>query len=125
MHSNCLIRITGITAALLLLGPTFATAEEGATNTDVEFVQVEENAAFTEWDADGSGDIDQDEWTAGFDARRGLRNEEDIDRDGALSEDEYTQSLYRDYDGNGDNIIDTEEWSAFQDDAGDGGLWDL
>ena len=102
----------------LLGGVALAASLAGGTT-----VYAEENG-FGEWDADGSGDVSFDEWDTGFDDE-GLYSDWDADGDGALSEDEWGEGVYGLYDEDDDGAWTEEEYNNWEDDAGDGGWWDV
>ncbi|WP_421684086.1 hypothetical protein HKW98_06630 [Stutzerimonas urumqiensis] len=81
-------------------------------------------AEFDEWDADNSGVLNFSEWDAGFNDEN-LMTGWDSDKDGMLSNDEYSQGIYNSYDADGSGDWNEEEYNGFADDSGDGGVLDV
>ena len=67
---------------------------------------------FKDWDTNGDGQIDQNEFNAGI-QKQGAFARWDTDHDKQLSEQEFERGMFKDYDVNGDNAI-------LQDEAGTG-----
>lgn len=109
MKRDWLKLVGGVALAAALAGGTTAHAVEND---------------FGAWDADGDGLIGFSEWDTGFDDE-GLYSDWDADGDGALTEDEYGDGVFGLYDENDDGVWSEEEYNTWQDDAGDGGFWDV
>lgn len=82
----------------------------------------------TEWDADGDGGINAEEFQGGWDKGYGEEtafSTWDEDGDGALSEDEYNAGVFNSYDDDASGVIEEPEFGDVGDDMGDGGFWDV
>ncbi|MBW3670615.1 MAG: hypothetical protein KY432_02955 [Acidobacteria bacterium] len=98
--------------------PEVAETEPVVTETNTTVLQTDpadaDTAAndwwiYTDWDVDANQELTQTEfdqrWETGF-------AEWDVDGDGALGPDESADTLWDWFDGNDDNIIDENEWTA-------------
>ncbi|GHB13679.1 EF-hand domain-containing protein [Modicisalibacter luteus] len=79
---------------------------------------------FSEWDSDGDGVVNYEEFDAGFDDE-GLYNSWDANGDNMLDEQEYGEGIYNTYDRDGSGDWSEDEYGDFGDDAGDEGFWDV
>lgn len=80
--------------------------------------------AYEAWDIDGDGVILSNEFSDGF-REVGLLGEWDVDKDGALNEEELTTGVYDHYDEDDTGIIEEPELTDIGDDMGDEGFWDV
>ena len=82
-----------------------------------------------EWDSDGDGVLNQDEFNEGWGSAYGDGESAfsiwDEDGDGALSEDEYNAGVFDSYDADDSGMIEEPEFGDVGDDMGDGGFWDV
>lgn len=81
-----------------------------------------------EWDSDGDGALNNEEFGAGWDSTFGDENwfnEYDEDGDGNLTEDEYNAGVFDSYDADDSGVIEEPEFGDVGDDMGDGGFWDI
>ncbi|MFZ3585190.1 hypothetical protein ACOI1H_24095 [Loktanella sp. DJP18] len=76
------------------------------------------------WDVDGDGVILSNEFADGW-GETGMFGEFDVDTDGALSEDEFSNGVFGQYDEDGTGIIEEPELTDIGDDMGDEGFWDV
>ncbi|MEI4263644.1 hypothetical protein [Roseovarius sp. D0-M9] len=70
------------------------------------------NTPYTDWDADGSGNIDRTEFGAAWD--NDYYTQWDADGDSLLSEDEYSTGIYNSADLDADQVITVEEEGWFE-----------
>jgi hypothetical protein len=77
-----------------------------------------------EWDADGDGLVNQEEFTTGWNDV-GTYGEWDADGDGSLTEDEFNAGVFDGYDADDSGGIEEPEFGDVGDDIGDGGLFDI
>ncbi len=77
----------------------------------------------SEWDADGDGVVNQEEFTTGW-SDVGTYGEWDADGDGSLTEDEFNAGVYDGYDVDDSGVIEDPEFGDVGDDLGEGGLFD-
>jgi Ca2+-binding EF-hand superfamily protein len=54
-----------------------------------------------------------------------MLGEWDVDADGALSEDEFSNGVFGEYDEDGTGIIEEPELTDIGEDMGDKGFWDV
>jgi hypothetical protein len=80
--------------------------------------------AFGDWDGNGNGVIDSNEFATGF-GDNGVYDGWDANSDGSLSEDEFNDGVFGAYDRNDNDTLEEPEFGDYGDDAGDGGLWDV
>ena len=78
----------------------------------------------SEWDGDGDGAINEEEFGAGF-GEAGVYGSWDEDGDGSLTEDEFNTGVYEGYDADDSGAIEEPEFDDVGDDMGDGGLFDV
>lgn len=81
-------------------------------------------ASMDDWDADGDGILDKDEFITGF-RENGYYKAWDLDQDGVLSEGEFAEGYYNYYDADDDESITAQEYEPFEDDVGEAGLFDV
>ena len=79
---------------------------------------------FNDWDADGSGTIDYEEWDTGFDDE-GVFDSWDANDDNMLDDQEYGEGIYNTYDADESGDWSEDEYGDYSDDAGDEGFWDV
>ncbi|GHG21136.1 hypothetical protein [Paracoccus aerius] len=83
----------------------------------------------TEWDSDGDGALNQEEfgtgWNSAFGEDETAFSTWDGDDDGALSEDEYNAGVFNSYDRDDSGVIEEPEFGDVGDDLGDEGFWDV
>lgn len=70
---------------------------------------LEEDWDLASWDADGNQELSREEWASGFEARYAAW---DPDGDGAIGPDEAADTWRDWFDGNDDDIIDSDEWNT-------------
>lgn len=85
----------------------------------------EYGADFEAWDIDGDGIVAREEFGNGFVNRRGELAAWDADESGELSKTELIDGLFRQYDDDGNQLIEEPELGDVGDDLGDGGFWDV
>lgn len=66
-------------------------------------------ATWEDWDANGDGDITEEEWDESF-AGSSTFDDWDVDGDGVINESEYSTGLFGTFDANDDGDITEEEW---------------
>lgn len=71
-----------------------------------------ENADWATWDADGDGLLEENEFDTGF-ANYGWYDTWDVDNDNLVTEREYTDGIFGIWDENDDNMLDTNEFGAY------------
>lgn len=101
--------------------PRYDTDQDERVSTDEFRTQWDAGGGFEGWDADESGALSREE--AGDMADRGGFDEWDADTDDQISEDEFSQGVFAQYDEDGDGYLDADELSAYLDDV-DAGAWD-
>jgi Ca2+-binding EF-hand superfamily protein len=62
-----------------------------------------------DWDGDGNGTVDLEEWTTGMGVL-GLFSDWDAEADGTLVESEFASGLFERFDGNDDEALSSSEW---------------
>lgn len=88
----------------------------------VAIAAMSTSALAQEWDMDGDGMLNQDEWNTGWN-ESGVFNDWDGDGDGMLTSDEFNTGVYGGYDRDGDGMLNDEEYTMFNDDMGNEGFW--
>lgn len=88
--------------------------QQQGLNQDEFTTGLQDQGTFGDWDADGDGMIDQQDFQNAFgDADwydEGLFNEWDMDGDGNLMEEEVSQGLFEEWDENGDGVLTQDEF---------------
>lgn len=131
---------SAIVLGLFAVNPAFANMNDWDTNTDQRLDQTEFSTGFKQrglydkWDADNNDVLTNEEFTAGigdrtdkFNERFGANAFETWNTDGAdgLTENEFYEGVYGAYDADDDTYVNPAEYEAFEDDAGEGGFWDI
>lgn len=84
--------------------------EDGTTARETITVFMEDTTAgFADFDTDGDGNLDQDEFLTSF---PNIFEDADADGDGSLSEEEFNQANFGNADADDDGLIDEDEWTA-------------
>ena len=95
------------------------TNDDGQISKDEYYGMVSDAGLYTDWDTDGDGLLDAEEFSdIGVDAEYDAWDEND---DGYVDSGEYYDGVFANFDENEDGHWDNGEW----DDAGDAGWFDV
>lgn len=86
-------------------------SEEEAVGTEETATMADTMAAYSEWDADASGDLDQSEFASWWNERFAELGW-NTDQTEGLTEEEFYQGLVQRIDENGDGQVSQEEWQS-------------
>lgn len=91
-------------------GDQALTEDEFNAGTSTFYGEEYEGAAYSELDADASGDVSEEEFTTGFDASS-TYSEFDADASGDVNEEEFTQGIYNTADADDAGALTEDEFN--------------